>query len=237
MLFGDLDNGSYVVVFGPPNQAQSTDDSCFVGGTPRLPIGIEPPICSYCQSLQAFFFQVAFPGDHPWAGRSLAVFQCVACIEPDRGLPRRLPGDLYRIDVPAEHLNAERGDYRYLVFDSGSASPVPSHRESVLFRRLTLRPCAPDTEASTKIGGRPTWIGGDEGPATLAGLRPIFLFQFEGDFAFETHPHAPRQALLDIHGPSVSSGATFSLFSGYQLYLFGTSPDAQPLVYDVVQRF
>src|SRR5262249_21710049 len=67
---------------------QVSDDTSFIGGIPRLPVGTPLPECLICGSELTFFFQVAFPAQHWWRGLSLAMFACTACADPSFLIPQ-----------------------------------------------------------------------------------------------------------------------------------------------------
>ena len=71
----------YDLIFQSALNKQIEEDLSFVGGYPRIPSESGLPECRLCRSRQTFFFQVAFPPEHPWSGLSLAVFQCTACVD------------------------------------------------------------------------------------------------------------------------------------------------------------
>ena len=55
---------------------QTGEENSFIGGKPKLPPGTEIPKCTLCGRELTFFFQIAFPENYPWAGKSMAVFDC-----------------------------------------------------------------------------------------------------------------------------------------------------------------
>jgi hypothetical protein len=83
-------------ILEPTESKQRSEDTTFIGGFPRLPADVELPHCELCRALQSFFFQVAFPSDHNWAGYSLAVFACTSCETERHCIPPMLSHEILR---------------------------------------------------------------------------------------------------------------------------------------------
>ncbi len=61
-------------------------NTSFIGGKPCLPSSVSLPVCKICGEPLTFFFQVAFPEGHIWAGKSLAFFFCSSYQKHESGL-------------------------------------------------------------------------------------------------------------------------------------------------------
>lgn len=68
-------------ILRPGVQGSSTS---FIGGKPCIPPSVPLPVCKICGEPLTFFFQVAFPEGHMWAGKSLAFFFCSATYHKER---------------------------------------------------------------------------------------------------------------------------------------------------------
>jgi hypothetical protein len=217
--------------------AQSAADLSFVGGRPRLPPSAQVPVCSFCGAQQAFFFQVAFPSDTVWAGRSLSVFACVSCAVPGTLIPEMLDGPLLGVDIPAGFLDTYQKNFKFLVFPTSEALVNEEYIQRVKFVRLRLDPSDNPLTLGHKIGGIPTWVLGDETPGGYAGnSEALFLLQLEQGLEFETVEGTPHQIELGLdRKPKASRRDTFRLFLGNALYLFGIEDERRPLVYAITQ--
>jgi hypothetical protein len=213
---------------------QSDGDVSFIGGKPRLPAGERLPACVLCNSPLTFFFQLAFPADHPWAGHSLAAFACTRCADERYLIPEMLRGALPGADVPTSFLYTYQRNFRALVFTTDTAAIVPGYGELVRFRRMSLL-----SEASSDVGhvgGAPRWLMDDETPRAVGGAAPAFLFQLEPGVTFPIHPDAPGQVELALDGsPAASENPFYKLFIGNGTYVFGAQVPESLGVYVVTQ--
>jgi hypothetical protein len=220
---------------GAPSPQTPTDDR-FIGGRPRLPPNGPIPSCGLCKAEQTFFFQVAFPEDHEWAGLSLATFACTSCADENHLIPPMLKGRRRKaIDIPEGFLESYQVNFRFRVFETAKSVPQ-GYDERVAFHRWLLQP-AQAAGAGTKLGGTPDWLQDDEAPATYAGRTPmVFLMQIERGFEFPLVPGAPPQMELALDGtPEPAERPYYQLFIGNAIYLFGTQDRSQPLVYAITQ--
>lgn len=213
--------------------AQSGEEDSFVGGRPKLPKEAGIPRCSLCASDQSFFFQVAFPSDHGWAGLSLAVFACTSCADESYLIPEMLPGPLPGADIPAGFLSNYQRNFRFEVFETHRAEIVAGYRERVRFQRIRLGGGGPSIG---QVGGLPSWVLEDESPGTYASSPMVFLLQLRSHVEFGLIQGAPPQMEIGLLGdPEPAPFDFYKLFIGNTLYLFGTEGLARSEVYAVTQ--
>lgn len=230
-------NSCFLLQPAPTDFPQSTDDTCFTGGQPKLPPQDPIPACKLCNAEQTFFLQVQFPSAHPWRGFSLAVFECTRCAHEHYLIPQMLPGPLDGADIPVGFLQAYQVNFRFLVFETNSAVIRGDYEGKVRFQRLSLAPSANLNAKANKIGGIPNWILQPEAPSTYAGRMPmIFLLQILPALRFELVPGAPPQTVLALdRSQTAFPGGFYRLFIGNAIYLFGTEDIKEPLVYAITQ--
>lgn len=221
---------------GLPLSGQTGVFRSFVGGRPALPPDVALPACDLCGARQTFFFQVAFPAGHSWAGRSVALFACTRCADDAHVIPPMLDGPLAGADIPNGFLDAAQVNYRTVVFPTADGRVREEYTPAVAFRTITLRSAPPDVPAN-KVGGDPTWLLEDEAPASYAGRAGMtFLLQLLPDTHFDIEPGAPPQAVIGLNGqPTVTGKPYYELFVGNAVYLFGTARPADPRVYVLTQ--
>ena len=227
----------YILNPGAPRSLQSPADNSFVGGIPKLPSSESIPVCRFCGSQQTFFSQVAFPRDNPWAGLSLSVFACTSCADENYLIPEMISGPRRNAHIPAGFLESYQRNFRFLVFDSNSATPQTNYRERVKFNRLQLIKATDAKSEDNKIGGSPNWVLEDEAPESYCSKAPMFfLLQILPGFRFPITAEAPPQIELGLDGsPQASPLQDHQLFIGNALFLFGTGDRQKPLVYAITQ--
>ena len=230
---------AFALEFKTIGDEQAEHELCFVGGQPSMPDEMPLPSCGLCGNQQTFFFQVAFPTESPWAGLSLATFECTSCAHEDHLIPRLLT-PLVGADVPKGFLDDYQVNFRFLVFPTRSAVRRTDYKSRVAYREWSLVRPIEQCFGGFKIGGQPTWELEDETPAVYAGsVQFAFLLQVPVDFHFETVHGAPPQVRLDPT-PTTPNGEQltenyYELFVANALYLFGTTGTTDRLVYAVVQ--
>lgn len=101
---------------GSTSEDQNVSFDSFTGGYPKLPKELEIPTCQLCGKEQAFHFQLAFPEDHSWSGRSLALFSCISCSRENRLIPEMLKLGLKGAHIPKGFLDRYQKNFRVLVF-------------------------------------------------------------------------------------------------------------------------
>lgn len=225
----------YVLKADESTQNQAENDLSFVGGLPRIPEGEEMPSCRLCGAQLTFFFQVAFPEDHVWANRTMALFACTSCAHEDHFIPEMLDGPLAGADIPEHFLTSYQKNFRILVFDTDRGVVRSEYEPKVAFKRWKLVSSQAGAQEH-KIGGEPNWLLEDEAPATYRQTVPMFfLMQLLEGLTFEKLPEAPPQMTLGLTGEQEPSRDPFyRLFLSNNLYFFGTE-DGEPLVYVLTQ--
>lgn len=237
---------SYLIRILDPPPSQSPDVRSFVGGRPALPPSVPLPDCGLCGARQSFFFQVAFPEDHAWAGVSLAVFQCTSCRDRDFLVPLinqdlipSMKGSLEPgQDIPDGALDLCQINCRFLTFPTEQGVLRDDYDERVRYRPIELvRREWPDLRTSrSKVGGRPGWIVRDASPGLYLGRPMHFLMQIRQYAEYPILPTAPLPYHPDRDDPRVRAVLTeYDLFVGCQLYFFGNHVDGRYHVYMVTQ--
>lgn len=220
------------------NASQTGGESSFVGGLPRLPVDMAIPVCGFCGAVQSFFFQVAFPRGHAWAGLSVATFACTGCVDKDHLIPEMVSGRLRDAEPATSFLRDYQRNFRFVVFASETGVLRSDYAERVRFRPIELASnVLPGSSTLGLLGGSPVWLMEDEYPRSIGpGEEPIFLCQlFEGG-RFELVPDAPRQMELAIDGsPARSPDDCYDLFLGNALYLFGAPARTTDAIYALTQ--
>jgi hypothetical protein len=214
---------------------QTGQEHCFVGGKPKLPPGSAVPRCKLCGAEQTFFFQVAFPDDHAWAGLTLAVFACTSCADENSLIPEMLAGALPGANIPKNFLEGYQKNFRFEVFQTTAGRIANDYHERIRFRRIRFG----DGNGSSlgQIGGTPTWVLEDESPYLYDSTTPMcFLLQVSRGINFETVDGAPRQMEIGLSGDQEPSPYDFyQLFIGNAVYMFGTKGPPLYLVYAITQ--
>lgn len=216
---------------------QTPEVRSFIGGKPVLPLDVDIPRCCICGKEQSFFFQVAFPGGHPWAGLTVAAFMCTACSDETNLIPEMLKGPLLAVDIPADFLNSYQKNFRFVVFKSTMGEVKNDYLTKVCYKPLLLKPLHRSNTPGDKVGGEPTWILDDETPGSYAGKYDMaFLMQLSPGKKFYIESSAPPQMELGLTGkPQPSPNNYYQLFNGNGLFMFGVCGYADPLVYALTQ--
>lgn len=116
---------------------QNPAHDSFIGGIPKLPHDTTNPVCSLCGHEMSFMFQIAFPDDHFWAGKTLALFFCLDCFGHEFCIPEMPQGDsLYHVEIPEGFLNSYQRNFKVLVFDTKDGVPCNDYCERVAFRKI-----------------------------------------------------------------------------------------------------
>lgn len=214
---------------------QTEDDTCYIGGKPRLPINVEIPKCSLCGTRQTFFFQVAFPDDHKWKGFTMAVFECTSCAHENFLIPEMLNGKLFGANIPRNFLSTYQKNFRFEVFKTNSSQVVNDYPECIKFIRIKFD--GGNGPILGHIGGTPIWILEDESPGTYDSGTPMhFLLQVNHGFEFETLKGVQPQIELGLTGdPEPSPYDFYQLFIKNEIYFFGTDSRNLHLVYALTQ--
>ncbi len=216
------------------NEPQDGQQS-YIGGKPSLPQGVTLPVCKLCGQAETLMFQVAFPSDANWSGRTLSCFACMRCADERFLVPEMLDNHRHGCDIPAGFLTSYQRNFAFLVFSTDDARIVEGYDEQVAFTALEIQSGSTSGDIG-RIGGTPNWVLEDESPATYdSTTRMEFLMELVPGIQFSTVDGAPPQTELDIFGsPSPSPLEYYQLFLGNATYLFGTSA-GDPLVYALTQ--
>lgn len=173
-----------------------------------------------------FLMQVTPADDHPWSGRTLALFECTACPDetPDRFLTpgsSKLSWDEARargIHVTEDFLAGNRKHHRVIVSDLAAATMRQDIPEHVVYQRLERREVQ-EPYLGLKVGGVPSWTDNnvifEEARFGQAGV--VFLFQIPTRRKFRSLPSAPRQQVLTDFWDD-----DYFLFNGTPAFCFGT---------------
>jgi hypothetical protein len=214
----------------PQNGQQS-----YIGGKPSLPMGTTLPVCKLCGHTETFMFQVAFPSEAAWGGRTLSCFACMRCADERFLIPEMLDDHRQGCDIPAGFLMSYQRNFAFLAFPTSDARIVKNYDEQVAFVSLELQRGS-DSGGFGRIGGAPNWVLEDEGPATYGSKIPmVFVLELMAGIHFSNVDGALPQMEIDIFGnPSPSPLQYYQLFLGNATFLFGTSSGV-PLVYAITQ--
>jgi hypothetical protein len=219
-----------------PDTEQTDADVARIGGFPNLPPDLELPICKRCGARMTFFFQIAFPQKHPWAGRIMAVFACTSSPDRDHIDPPIAPD---RRHLPDHFLDEYEQSFALMNFES---QPTVMRREYIpvlKFERLELKPLRSLTAQVTRVGGKPNWRIGNDFPGQYMGSRFDFLMQIWGsglEFEFTKLDDAPPQAQVPWFGDPYRLDGKYALLGGPPLYFFGTTDLESPRVYVLNQK-
>jgi hypothetical protein len=219
-------------------EQQDSTNLSFAGGLPLMPPSIKLPTCMLCGDQQTFFFQVAFPKDHDWAGKVMAVFAGTTSGDRDYPTPSAHGPD-NSIDIPDGHLDNAQTNYRLIVFSALDKLELRQDYTPVLkYTKLQLKPSKRERAKTTRVGGTPYWHIQDDTPRSYMGSRFTFLMQIEYDWMFEKLDSAPRQAEYAWFpsDPNFRTDDLYCLFSGLPLYFFGTLDLPEPKVYLLNQK-
>ena len=207
----------------------------FIGGHPHLPPELALPICTKCKKPLTFFYQVAFPKDHFWASRSLAVFACTSTWHPYDLIPPLLPQPR-DVVIPADFLTDYQTTFRLLVFPTQQAVLRTDYVPRVKFTPWNLVKAGRLPLTASKIGGTPRWSTGQESPSSYAGRPLTFLMQLGPHVPFEWLEEAPSMARDPQFARLLPDPSHYDLFVGNVIYLWGTHDDGPEAVYTLVQR-
>lgn len=196
-------------------------------------------MCKLCGAPMTFYFQVAYPWDHVWAGSTLAVFACTSCADESHLIPEMLEGSLPGADIPEGFLENYQRNFRFLISPTEEGELRTDIPARVVFQRWKLEPSEHSEGMISKVGGDPDWLLDDEAPRSYAKtVVMVFLMQLEEGLTFEKLPDAPPQMILGLTGRlEPSPDPYYQLFLGNALYLFGTErgEGIEPLVYALTQ--
>lgn len=214
---------------------QKAEENTYIGGKPKIPPEIVIPKCSMCDNELTFMFQIEFPPEHEWYGKSLAVFFCTKNFHDEYCIPEfpHVP-DLYGVEVTSDFLKQYERNFKVIVFDSDKGQIREDYEEKVAYKSLYIasKNCE-DLNSDFVLGGEPTWIMGmDETPHSIDGKELTLLLQVKEDYLFQTVPLAPPQ-VTSMGRPRNDSN--YKLFVSDRIYFWGVKDKSIPLVYISVQ--
>jgi hypothetical protein len=222
-----------------PNSAQYPEQLSFVGGQPILPVDTKMPKCKLCDAQQTFFFQIAFPTDHNWAGKVMAAFFCTKCADIDYVSPSATGPDDFK-HLPDNFLQEHSVNYKFLVFEASQPLRLKNTYIALLeYEQISFKKLAQPRSRSTKVGGEPYWYLEDDTPISYMGSGFTFLMQLSEDWPlFKKLEDAPEQAdvKLFISDSGFRNDGLYQFFGGAPLYFFGTLDLPEPKVYLLNQK-
>jgi hypothetical protein len=175
-----------------------------------------------------FFFQIAFPKQHIWEGKVIAVFQCTSYHQGSNDWPRFVLAEDHLI-IPDNELDSYQTNFRVFVFDSSEAVVERNNAKRVLkFERIEFEK-VPSATKTRKAGGTPNWSKNrwdGKSPTelykqiTYMGGGITFLMQTGNDWTFTRLSDAPPQ--FEHYKEDQPRYNHYSLFYGPYLYFSGT---------------
>ena len=234
-------------ILRPGVQGSSTS---FIGGKPCIPPSVPLPVCKICGEPLTFFFQVAFPERHMWAGKSLAFFFCTSYQKHTSGLwapPEIHPTDMNNFAIPDGELDVVTYQtlFRAIVFDTVDGVLRREYKEQVAYQEISWKASKKkDKSVPIILGGEPIWIGHrnypQRQPASYQG-RPIgLILQVAEYFNFEHLPGALPETCKTFRPelPYIPrENNDYTLFCEFnRVYLWGPEALSTPVVYINVQN-
>lgn len=222
------------------NKSQTNEINSFIGGKPKLPPNMEIPKCKVCGEELTFLFQIAFPKEHSWHGKSMAVFMCIYNDEthdliPQIVVPEGFDEKLNRliINVDKSFLDEYEKFFSVKIYDTKDGIIAKNYNEQTAYKELTVEYSNEETTDETfVVAGKPIWIMGvDETPQSICNDTDVqLLFQIKEQYIFEKLEDAPEQ--IDADDETIG----YDLFVANRIYFWGNSDINNPRVYISVQR-
>lgn len=227
---------TYIVETDNLEQMQEPNISSFIGGYPKIPINISLPKCELCGSEQTFFFQVAFPDNHPWSSKAMALFSCTSCAKKGYFIPEMLEGQLSGADIPKDFIHSYQRNFKLIVFESENGVIRNEYIQKIGYKEIKLQEMDDPDIYENKVGGNPSWLLEDEAPTTYnKTVQMFFIMQILENYRFDILQTAPGQATLGFGNEiEYSENNYYELFLGNNLYFFGTL-HGEPQVYIITQ--
>ena len=194
------------------------------------------PLCALCKQPLTFFFQIAFPESHSWAGLTLATFTCIDCVDESYFIPEMLHS-AKQAEIPRGFLDSYQQNFRFLTFRTEAGSRRSDYVDRIQFKPITLTPTGRGLVDQSRVGGTPVWVLEDEAPGSYAGsVDMVFLLQLQEGLCFDLVSGATPPMEIDLSGKARRSVAGYcKLFIGNTTYLFGTANPDERLVYAITQ--
>jgi len=222
----------------------------FIGGKPCIPENFDLPICKICGEPLTFFFQIEFPKEHVWAGKSLAFFFCTSYQKHPSGqwLPPEIhPESLNNFIIPDGELDVDRYQtlFRAFVFDTSTGVLREDCREKVIYKEIDWKVSNKKTKTIPIIlGNEPIWLvrGSSQKrqPAVYQGKSMELILQIAEFVNFDRLPDAPPEiskTFLQSSQYSPRIEPNYTLFCEFnRIYLWGTVDSECPAIYLSVQN-
>lgn len=218
---------------------QKDDSSSFIGGKPCIPMDIPLPICKICGEPLTFFFQIAFPKEHMWAGKSLAFFYCIRAYDKhnskEKFPPMLIGGDPIVADGVLEP-DSYQTLFRAVYFDTEKGVVREDYEERVAYQRIDwIKIKKKDPSVPLALAGEPVWMGyGNERPKIYEEKKLQLVLQVAERFRFDKNPDAPSQmdefSCLGQENcyPRKENNYTF-FFDHNRVYLWATEDRENPV--------
>lgn len=219
----------------------------FIGGKPCIPPSNSLPVCKICGEPLTFFFQIAFPEEHIWAGKSLAFFYCSSAYQK-HSAKEQFPPAIHASEkdnflIPAGDLAPERYQtlFRAIIFNTSDGVLREDYQEKVEYQEIHWKASKKkDKHIPIILGGKPIWCKyGKETPASYDGKRMDLILQIAENFNFDKLPNASPEMEKDFMTGEFAPRAEpdYTLFYDFnRIYLWGTSDPENPAVYLSVQN-
>lgn len=182
-------------------------------------------------------FQIAFPLEHSWFGKSFALFFFTNQFHEEFCIPE-FPDviDLNGAQITKDFLDGYERNFKLLIFDIEKGVVRNEYKEKVVYKPLEmLRIEGADSQAEFVIGGEPIWIMGyDETPGSISCNDKVeLLLQIREDYMFERLSEAKPQE--SMFGDRLKKVNLYELFAANRIYFWGTTDTVSPAVYISVQ--
>ena len=221
----------------------------FIGGKPCIPKDELLPVCKVCGEPLTFFFQVAFPKQHMWAGKSLAFFYCTESYhkhDANRQFPPYITAkesDLF--NIPDGEINPEiyQTLFRVIFFNTADGVLREDYTEKVAYKKITwMLGNISRRRIPIIIAGDAIWSSqfGRERPASYEGKPMHLVLQVADNFNFEKLPDAPPEMEKTFmpdppFKPREENDYTF-FYDFNRVYLWGTAEPDHPSFWLNVQN-
>lgn len=226
------------------------NSTSFIGGMPFIPRQEPLPVCRICGEPLTFFFQIAFPEGHMWAGKSLAFFYCT-CGRHKHDDKQQFPPAIHTgtkndlFDIPDGEIDPETYQtlFRVVFFHTADGVLREEYKEKVAYQRIDwVSGRKKDRKTPIIIAGDAIWSAqyGKERPALYEGKKMELILQVAEKFNFEKLEDAPPEMENTYQKdnpfkPRVENDYTF-FFSFNRVHLWGTVEPEHPSFWLNVQN-
>lgn len=214
-------------------EQKDDDSSSFIGGKPCIPMDIPLPVCKICGEPLTFFFQIAFPKEHMWAGKSLAFFYCIRAYDKHNDA-QQFPKLIGKNPVVADGVlepDSYQTLFRAVYFDTEKGVVREDYKERVAYQRIDwVRIKKKDPYVPFTLAGEPVWMKyyGSERPKIYEGEKMELILQVAERFRFDKYPDAPSQMDELEPYPREEDNYTF-FFDHNRVYLWATKERENPV--------